>query len=228
MSKVGVVSFIVWETQVIIYLLIGPPSFQSTPSLRKRIKNTEIFSSGLPEVKYHNVNSYQPVKTSHFFGVLILIVVVLVAVILVEKRLPPGLKIADEDKYPERFIAERAYNILKNLTSLGPRIAGSYTNDVLAVNLLKEEINSIVNEAKDVHVIEVDVQKVNGSFNLEFLDGLTNVYRDLINVIVKIGSRINSPHSLLVNCHFDTVVESPGESYHKCFIMLVVLSQIWD
>lgn len=152
-------------------------------------------------------------KTAHFFGVLGLIVAVFAGVILVERRLPPGLKIVDEDANPDRFIAERAYNILKNLTSLGPRIAGSYTNDVLAVNLLKQEIDFIIKEAKDVHVIEVDVQKVNGSFNLEFLDGLTNVYRDLINVVVKIGSKINSPHSLLVNCHFDTVVESPGESF---------------
>lgn len=170
-------------------------------------------------MKYDKIKSYQPVKTSHFLCVLGLIVVVFVSVILVEKRLPPGLKINDEDKYPERFIAERAYNILKNLTSLGPRIAGSYTNDVLAVNLLKQEIDSIVNDAKNVHVIEVDVQKVNGSFNLEFLDGLTNVYKDLINVIVKIGSRINSPHSLLVNCHFDTVVESPG----KCYLLISAL-----
>lgn len=198
-------------------------SLQNATSLRKRIKNVSIFPSSLPETKHVKVKSYQPVKTSHFLCVLGLIVVVFASVILVERRLPPGLKIGDEDKYPDRFIAERAYNILKNLTSLGPRIAGSYTNDVLAVNLLKQEIDFIIKEAKDIHVIEVDVQKVNGSFNLEFLDGLTNVYRDLINVVVKIGSKINSPHSLLVNCHFDTVVESPGEIFStiiivKCFI----------
>lgn len=189
------------------------PYFQNPTSLRKRIKNANIFPSKLPEAKYDAIKTYQPVKTSHFLCVLGLIVVVFAGVILVERRLPPGLKIADEEKNPDRFIAERAYNILKNLTSLGPRIAGSYTNDVLAVNLLKQEIDFIIKEAKDIHVIEVDVQKVNGSFNLEFLDGLTNVYKDLINVVVKIGSKINSPHSLLVNCHFDTVVESPGKRY---------------
>lgn len=207
---------------------------QTASALRKRIKNASIFPSSLPEAKYDKIKSYQPVKTSHFLCVLGLIVVVFASVILVERRLPPGLKIGDEEKYPDRFIAERAYNILKNLTSLGPRIAGSYTNDVLAVNLLKQEIDFIIKEAKDIHVIEVDVQKVNGSFNLEFLDGLTNVYRDLINVVVKIGSRINSPHSLLVNCHFDTVVESPGEifivssSVYLChFKVAARLSKIW-
>lgn len=186
---------------------------QTAGALRKRIKNASIFPSGLPQAEYDEIKSYQPVKTSHFLGVLGLIVVVFALVILVERRLPPALKIADEAQHPDRFIAERAYNLLRNLTSLGPRIAGSYTNDVLAVNLLKQEIDFIMKEAKDIHVIEVDVQKVNGSFNLEFLDGLTNVYRDLINVVVKIGSKIDSPHSLLVNCHFDTVVESPGEIF---------------
>lgn len=138
---------------------------------------------------------------------------IFLAVIVVEKQLPPPVKISDQRKYPDRFIAERAYNTLQNLTALGPRIAGSYENDVLAVNLLKGFIQDIIDNAKGHHVIEMDIQKVSGSFNLEFLDGLTNVYADSINVVVKIGSKINSAHSLLINCHFDTVVESPGKQF---------------
>lgn len=138
---------------------------------------------------------------------------VFIGVIVVEKRLPPGLKVSEQHLYPDRFIAERAYNHLKNLTALGPRITGSYENDVLAVNLLKEEIQDIIDNAREEHVIELDVQKVSGCFNLEFLDGMTNVYKDLLNVVVKVGSRINSSHSLLINCHFDTVVDSPGKQF---------------
>lgn len=157
----------------------------------------------------HKINL--PISTKHFFALLILILGVCTAVIVIEKRLPPGLKIADERNYPNRFIAERAFNHLKNLTKIGSRIVGSHENEVLAVDLLKNEIRNIMKNAKQHNVIEFDVQKVSGSFALEFLDGMTNVYQDLQNVVVKIGSKIKSPHSLLINCHFDTVVDSPGK-----------------
>lgn len=136
--------------------------------------------------------------------------VVFSLVIIIEKQLPSGFKLEDESKYPERFIAERAYNILKNLTNIGPRTAGSYENEVLAVKILKEEIDSIMEDANKNHIIQLDIQKASGAFNLEFLDGMTNVYQDVQNVVVKVGSKINSPHSLLINCHFDSVVDSPG------------------
>lgn len=137
-------------------------------------------------------------------------------VIIVEKQLPPGLKVREEKKYPDRFIGERAYNHLKQLTSFGPRIAGSYENEVLAANYLKREVGKIISDSKDHHVIELDVQKTSGSFELKFLDNMNLVYRDQQNVIVKVGSKINSPHSLLINCHYDTVADSPGEFFSIC------------
>lgn len=152
-----------------------------------------------------------PLPANYLLAVLGLILIVFTAVIVIEKQLPPGLKIDEEHKYPERFIAERAYNHLKNLTSLGPRIAGSHVNEVLTINLLKKEIQTIINKAKKNKVLQMDVQKVSGSFALEFLDGMTNVYEGLQNVVVRVGSHVNSSHSLLINCHFDTVVDSPGE-----------------
>lgn len=138
--------------------------------------------------------------------------VVCTLVIIIEKQLPPGLKISDEKSNPNRFIAERAYRHLKNLTRIGTRIVGSEENEVFAVDLLRREIREIMKNAKEHNIIEFDVQKVSGSFALTFLDGMTNVYQDLQNVIVKVGSKINSSHSLLINCHFDTVVDSPGKN----------------
>lgn len=139
--------------------------------------------------------------------------VVCTLVIIIEKQLPPGLKISDEKNYSNRFIAERAYRHLKNLTNIGSRIVGSNENEVLAVELLRKEIGEIMQNAKEHNIIELDVQSVSGSFALTFLDGMTNVYQDLQNVVVKVGSKINSSHSLLINCHFDTVVDSPGMLY---------------
>lgn len=134
----------------------------------------------------------------------------MVAVVVIEKKLPNDLKIADEQKFPNRFIAQRAMEHLIELTSFGPRVSGSYENEVLAVNFLKREINKIINESRDIHVIQMDIQKASGAFPLTFLDGLTSIYRNMPNVIVRIGSRINSEHSLLLNCHFDSVPDSPG------------------
>lgn len=167
---------------------------------------------------YNNNNRINlPLKTSHLLSLFVLILVVCTLVIIIEKQLPPGLKINDEKQNPNRFIAERAYGHLKNLTSLGSRIVGSYENEVLAVDLLKKEINTIINDAKEHNLIELDVQKVSGSFALQFLDGMTNAYQDLQNVVVKVGSKIQSKHSLLINCHFDTVVDSPGKFFYFFF-----------
>lgn len=130
----------------------------------------------------------------------------------VEKQLPQPLMIDDEASNQGKFIAERAKNMLVNLTSIGPRVTGSYENEVLAVRFLKYTIESIMQSAKPVHKIEVDFQKISGSFPLTFLDGMTHVYHDVQNVVVKIGSHMGSDHSILMNCHFDTVSDSPGES----------------
>lgn len=148
---------------------------------------------------------------THFIAVLGLMLLVFAAVIVIEKQLPTALKISDQSKNPDRFIAEHAYNLLKNLTKIGPRIVGSRANEIEAPALLKKAVEEIMKEAHENHVIELDVQKASGDFNLAFLDGMTNVYRDVQNVVVKIGSKIRSPHSLLINCHYDTVVDSPGK-----------------
>lgn len=180
--------------------------------MRQRLNEKRI-SNNIQNSKKEKQKIHLPIPTWHFLCLLALILLVCTLVIIIEKRLPPGIKISEEHKHPNRFIAERAYNHLKHLTKLGPRIAGSYENEVLAVDWLKKEIGDIIKDAKDNNVIQLDVQKVSGSFALRFLDGMTNAYQDLQNVVVKVGSKINSMHSLLINCHFDTVVDSPG----KCF-----------
>ncbi|KAK4885667.1 hypothetical protein RN001_001938 [Aquatica leii] len=200
-------------------------------SLRQRFKPSQpknIFTDSPDSDKYDSQYDSAPLSTSLFFTLLGIMIGVLIAVIVIERQLPPGLKISDQHKYPDRFIAERAYNTLKNLTALGPRVAGSYTNEVLAVNVLKKEIQHIIKNAKDNNVIQLDIQKASGAFQLAFLDGMTNVYKNMQNIVVRIGSRINSPHSLLLNCHFDTVSQSPGASDDGagCAVMLEMLRVI--
>jgi len=157
-----------------------------------------------------------PFPASYLIAVLFFLLFIFVMKLLVERNLPTPLTLADAPSNPGRFIAERAMNRLRNLTSIGPRTTGSYENEVLAIKFFQEAISSIVEQAKPIHEVQVDIQKTSGAFPLHFLDGMTNVYRDVQNVIVRVSAlRAPSTHSLLVNCHFDTVPGSPGESYHE-------------
>ena len=58
----------------------------------------------------------------------------------------------------------------------------------------------------------INFQKPRGSFNLQFLDGLTHSYRNVQNVVAKLESGTGAKNSLLVNCHFDSVPQSPGNT----------------
>lgn len=151
--------------------------------------------------------------TQHLLFALTFILSVSLTVIVLEKILPEPQLIDTERFYPEKFVAERARAIVHNLTSIGPRVTGSYENEVVAVKFLTNTINGIVKNANQNHKIFVDVTRHSGSFSLTFLDGMTHVYKNVQNVIVKIGPHRPSKHSLLLNCHFDSFVESPGKLY---------------
>lgn len=146
-------------------------------------------------------------------------------VILMDQRLPNPLTVSDAAGRPTDFIEERARRSLRALTSVGARPAGSYENEVLAVDLIRKELESIRARAHPVHKVTVEVQKPRGTFNLQFVDGLTHSYRNIQNVVAKLESGRGSRHALLVNCHFDSVPQSPGASDDavSCAIMLEVL-----
>lgn len=151
-----------------------------------------------------------PAGPYHFLSCIVFSVAFYTVLALIEKNLPEPVTISNEHKYPDRFVAERAKNNLFNLTSMGPRPVGSKENEILAVEFLLNEIKTIIKQTHSTHKIEWDLQRVSGSFSLQFLDGMTNVYKNVQNIVVKIGPIENSHHSLLINCHFDSVVDSPG------------------
>ncbi|XP_043797337.1 endoplasmic reticulum metallopeptidase 1-like isoform X2 [Apis laboriosa] len=169
-----------------------------------------------------------PNETQHLLFLFTFYLFVSIIIITFEKKLPEPLTINKEGLYPGRFIAERAHNHLLNITSIGPRIVGSYENEVLAIKYLTNIINNIVKGANENHKILVNVTKHSGAFPLKFLDGMTNVYRNVQNVIVKIGPHRSTQSSLLINCHFDTFPESPGGSDDgaSCAVMLEILRVI--
>ncbi|XP_055690265.1 endoplasmic reticulum metallopeptidase 1-like isoform X2 [Lutzomyia longipalpis] len=159
------------------------------------------------------------------YAVVALMFTTFLVVTVLERRLPRGLRVEDEPQHPDGFIAERAMGSLVRLTGIGPRVTGSYENEVLAVKMLKEDVASIIGEFGSGFRVEVDVQKVSGAFPLTFFDGMTNVYNDVQNLIVKVNAQEESPHTLMLNCHFDSVPDSPGASDDgaACAILLELL-----
>lgn len=116
----------------------------------------------------------------------------------------------------ERFSGERAYEHLLNLTAIGPRVAGSYENEVAAVAALVAAARAVAGAASAHNRLQLDVHTASGGFPLAFLDGMNNVYRDVQSVVGRVspagGAGPRPRTALLLNCHFDTVPDSPGAS----------------
>ncbi|XP_025109431.1 endoplasmic reticulum metallopeptidase 1-like [Pomacea canaliculata] len=126
------------------------------------------------------------------------------------------------------FMEVRARAHLEKLADLGPKVAGSASN-FAAENYILNEVKKIRSAAHHAHEVDIDVQTVSGSFVLDFdsigLGHYTSVYENQHNIVVRLRPRISSNHSLLVNCHYDTVIDSPGASDDavSCCLMLETL-----
>ncbi|KAL1484374.1 hypothetical protein MTO96_011351 [Rhipicephalus appendiculatus] len=135
---------------------------------------------------------------------------------------------ADEGRV---FVGARAKQRLAKLVAIGQRSVGSVENEVIAVDYLMRELEQLRERARPAHRLEFEVQKPNGSFFLDFIDGFTSSYRGIQNVIARLSPRdrpaaaVDQKHSLLVNCHYDTAPGSPGASDDSigCAIMLEIL-----
>ena len=106
--------------------------------------------------KYKKETRRLPTWTSII--VLLYLVSVFMLVVTMDRRLPTALTINDLPNNPERFIEERSRRVLRALTSIGARPAGSYENEVLAVDLLKRELKSIKERSHPNHKITIDIQ----------------------------------------------------------------------
>ena len=122
------------------------------------------------------------------------------------------------------FSSPSAIEHAKSLVKLGPRIAGSTENEILAVQVILDAVQRIKQLSENP--IEVDLQSANGQFHLDG-KGMTYSYEGLQNVVVRLHLAEGSK-AVLLNCHFDSVVMSPGASDDaiQCGIMLEVLKAI--
>ena len=125
------------------------------------------------------------------------------------------------------FVEEKARKHLEAITSFGPRPAGSYANEVQAVNYIVGTLQKIKHSARGDVIFEIDVQKPSGSFDLGFFAGFTSIYRNVTNILVRITPKNSYPpkNTVLVNGHFDSVPGSPGASDDavSCAVMLEII-----
>lgn len=133
--------------------------------------------------------------------------------------LPTGLTVNDLPKHNGSFIAERAWLSLNNLTSFGARPTGSHANEVLAMDFFEREFSHIKKGAHPNQKIYSDVQVVSGAY---YLPPMINIYRNVQNFIVRLdgsddaGGSLRKNHTLMVNCHFDSVAGRLSLNYSKC------------
>ena len=158
----------------------------------------------------------------HLLGVVLVLFVLIYSVRVSDLFLPTAEEVTGAN---HTFSGSRAQEHLFDLTKIGPRVSGSYENDIEAVNLLIKKLNTIKNEANKDFNIEIDVQTVSGSFAfVQKIVAFTSAYENITNVLVKISSNPTDTY-LLANAHYDTVMGAEGASDDgvSCAVLLEVL-----
>ncbi|XP_058460663.1 endoplasmic reticulum metallopeptidase 1-like [Malaya genurostris] len=178
-----------------------------------------------PDIDYSKAKSVHSISSWWGIGGIFLILFIGNLTSYTNSHLPDALRNAHLAKYPNAFIAERAYKDLRILNDFGPKPTGSYANEVLAVDFLAREISYIDQLKNKNQKLLVDKQLASGGYVGIYMNkSATSVYRNVQNVVVKLVGK-NADQALLLNCHFDSVATSPGASddLSGCAVMLEVL-----
>ncbi|XP_053614754.1 endoplasmic reticulum metallopeptidase 1-like isoform X2 [Plodia interpunctella] len=163
-----------------------------------------------PMVK-ENLPESAPLATRWLAALVLLTGGALLLAAQLDAALPPARE--PDPRRPHDFSGIAAHRYLANLTAIGPRVAGSYENEVWTVRTLVEALRDIAGAASPHNVLELDRHEGAGAFSLTFFDGMNNVYRGVQSVLARVrGVGGDTQPALLLNCHFDTVPDSPGAS----------------
>mmetsp|Transcript_69323 Transcript_69323/g.137454 ORF Transcript_69323/g.137454 Transcript_69323/m.137454 type:complete len:968 (-) Transcript_69323:91-2994(-) len=163
-----------------------------------------------------------PAAVSAFFTVIV------VLVLRADAWLPTAL---DVDVAPTRFSEARARSHLRDITALGVRTVGSRANEELAPALIKSIVEGLAAAAARVegpnHAL-VEIQRPGtGAYSSAFLDGFTNVYSNVSNVLVLVGPRGGGGGAalqprLLLGAHFDSALGAPAASDDTAMVAVLL------
>ncbi|XP_057299821.1 endoplasmic reticulum metallopeptidase 1-like [Hydractinia symbiolongicarpus] len=133
----------------------------------------------------------------------------------------------------QEFSGDRARKHLNAITKFGPRVTGSYENDITTANYLLKELNMIKEVAHKDFDIEIELQTSSGSFAFvrksNYVDlGFTSTYQNITNVVAKISSPKSDNSYILANVHFDTVMNTEGASDDtiSCAVLIEIFRAI--
>lgn len=126
------------------------------------------------------------------------------------------------------FDASVARSHLQQITSLGPRTAGSLANEIEAATYLRNELLSLakLGNLSKLHVVFDEQIATYSSFRTYFH---VSTYANIRNFLIRFHDpRVNFSskyrRAFLINCHYDTAPGSPGASdtFVNCAVMLEV------
>lgn len=127
---------------------------------------------------------------------------------------------------PNVFSATRARKHMEDIVSLGVRNVGSQANEIHAKNLLIRKVQAIQATASKELEVKLSVQTTSGGYYLDFLGGMTHIYHNVSNVIVKVSKReSSSEYAFLINAHYDSSLGavSASDDAVSCGTMLETL-----
>ena len=127
---------------------------------------------------------------------------------------------------PNQFHAPKARSHMEALVALGIRHVGSEANEIHARDLIVQRVEEIIASASEDVKIEISVQHPTGGYYLDFFGGMTHIYQNITNVVVRLSRRGTRPlHAFMVNAHYDSALGSYAASDDaiSCGIMLEAL-----
>ncbi|CAG0890635.1 unnamed protein product, partial [Cyprideis torosa] len=198
--------------------LLGGPDHYDPPDEPSRKRAGGLFSHAPRSHLLHPV----------FLLVILVFYVLDVWLVLhIDSTLPQPLPVNDATLKSGRFLEERARRHLVQLSAIGPKPTGSYENEVLAVEYIRREIQAIQQITLPNHKLSLDLQVVSGDFELNFLRvSYISSYANIQNIVAKLEPADKKvKDAILINCHFDSAIGSPGASDDivSCSNMLEVL-----
>eukprot|EP00912_Choanoflagellata_sp_UC4_P001855 UC4_evm9s1188 len=114
------------------------------------------------------------------------------------------------------FSEARARTHLEFISGLGVRTVGSRANEDTTPEYIIGFANKTARTAHKGTKVEVLIQRPTGSFYLDFLDGMTSLYTNITNILVRVsaadGGVAAVEHALLISAHYDSIIGSPGAS----------------
>lgn len=109
---------------------------------------------------------------------------------------------------PNQFHASKARSHLEDMTALGIRLVGGVANELHAKNLIVSKLEEMKSKASSAVELEISVQHPSGSFFVDFLGGITNIYQNVTNIVVRLSKKGSNPKdAFMVNAHYDS---APG------------------